>query len=641
MHRIPAPLALVVAGLSILPGAATAAPGDTLADLIIVNRNSGGCVAVSGPTTTPGTPVVQWRCWASAGQTFDRVETAAGFKIVDRNSGLCLGVANRSTRAGAAITIETCADSPSQTWTALPRGGDDAGLKNAKSGLCMAADRGSRDDGAALVQTTCAASAEQTWVASGKAGPSVWTDVIPLPLPPVASAILPNGKVLIWSARNRRSYGYGEIGRTYTAVFNPVTLKSSERLVQNTNHEMFCPGTSVLPDGRILVNGGSSSARTSIYDPKTNSWVADRDMAVPRGYQANTVLDNGDVFTLGGSWSGGLGHRIGEVWSTAGGWRTLKNVDGDALSGPDPGGIYRADNHMWLFGVSGGMVFHAGPAADMNWIDTAGDGKVTAAGKRDDDAYSINGGVVMYEAGKILKVGGAPGYSSGLATASAYTIDFSKGPSKPVVVEKVKPLAIQRTFTNAVVLPNGQVVVVGGRTDASTAGDATAVMIPEIWTPQTKSFTRLEPISVPRQYHASALLLTDGRVFVGGGGVCTTCPNHPDAQILTPSYLLDAAGNLASRPKITKANATAKIGGTLKATTSRLVKSWAIVRLSASTHSINNDQRRVVLKVAGRTGRDYDLAIPADRGTVTPGNWMLFALDSKGVPSVAKIVNIR
>ncbi len=59
----------------------------------------------------------------------------------------------------------------------------------------------------------------------------------------MASAVLPNGKVLIWSARNRTTYGYGEIGRTYTAIFNPTTLKSSQKLVQNTNHEMFCPGT--------------------------------------------------------------------------------------------------------------------------------------------------------------------------------------------------------------------------------------------------------------------------------------------------------------------------------------------------------------------------------------------------------------
>ncbi len=398
----------------------------------------------------------------------------------------------------------------------------------------------------------------------------------------------------------------------------------------------------MLPDGRILINGGSSSAKTTLYDWKTNAWTAGKDMNVPRGYQGDTVLDTGDVFTLGGSWSGGTGHRTGEVWSTTTGtWRTLKNVDGDAFAGNDPGGIYRGDNHMWLFGTSGGMVFHAGPSEAMHWIDTAGDGKVTSAGKRGDDTYSINGGVVMVEAGKLLKMGGAPGYSQGIATNSAYLIDFSKGPKKPVTVEKLKPLAIQRTFLNAVVLPNGQVVVLGGKIDAGITGDTTSVMIPEIWTPETKAFTRLDPIDVPRQYHSSALLLLDGRVFVGGGGVCATCPNHPNAQILSPAYLFDATGNPAVRPVITKADLTAVAGGKIKATTDKLVRSWSLVRIGASTHTINNDQRRIKLAVAARTGRDYELAVPADKGIVTPGNWMLFALDAKGVPSVAKIVNIR
>ena len=36
----------------------------------------------------------------------------------------------------------------------------------------------------------------------------------------------------------------------------------------------------------------------------------------------------------------------------------------------------------------------------------------------------------------------------------------------------------------------------------------------------------------PRNYHSVALLLPDGRVFSGGGGLCGPCAtNHPDAQI--------------------------------------------------------------------------------------------------------------
>jgi galactose oxidase len=38
-------------------------------------------------------------------------------------------------------------------------------------------------------------------------------------------------------------------------------------------------------------------------------------MNIGRGYQGMTLLSNGEAFTLGGSWSGGIGGKLGEVWS--------------------------------------------------------------------------------------------------------------------------------------------------------------------------------------------------------------------------------------------------------------------------------------------------------------------------------------
>ena len=41
-------------------------------------------------------------------------------------------------------------------------------------------------------------------------------------------------------------------------------------------------------------------------------------MNIGRGYQGMTLLSNGQAFTLGGSWSGVLGGKLGEVWSPTG-----------------------------------------------------------------------------------------------------------------------------------------------------------------------------------------------------------------------------------------------------------------------------------------------------------------------------------
>jgi len=68
---------------------------------------------------------------------------------------------------------------------------------------------------------------------------------------------------------------------------------------------------------------------------------------------------------------------------------------------------------------------------------------------------------------------------------------------------------------------------------------------------------------------------------------------------------------------------------------------FALVRTSAVTHGVNNDQRRIPLTPATVNGTTYTLQLPGDKGVVLPGNYMLFALDANGTPSVAKIINIR
>jgi galactose oxidase len=454
-----------------------------------------------------------------------------------------------------------------------------------------------------------------------------------------------DGRLLLWSAYNRFYFG-GDHGETYTVIYDPVTGAATERLVSNTDHDMFCPGTSVLPDGRILVNGGSSSSRTSIFDPVTRIWSRSQEMIIPRGYNGNTLLSTGDVLTLGGSWSGGRGNKHSEVWSSGNGWRELPGVPVDDFIGPDPKGVYRGDNHMWLIAASNGWVFHAGPAVQMHWIDTNGNGGVVAAGPRGNDAYAMNGNAIVYDTGKILKLGGASKYDNGKATDGAYAIDIRGGPTAPVSVRNVAPMAFPRTLHNSVVLPNGQVVVVGGMNISKVFSDLRPVYMAELWDPQTETFARLAPMRTPRTYHSVALLMLDGRVFVGGGGLCVDgyadCNNHPDAEILTPPYLLNADGTPAARPAITSAPASAAPSTTITVRTDTAVDSFALVRMAAATHSVNNDQRRIPLPITGGSLTDgYWLRIPADRGVVLPGNYMLFALDAAGRPSIAKVVQIR
>ena len=93
--------------------------------------------------------------------------------------------------------------------------------------------------------------------------------------------------------------------------------------VSNTAHDMFCPGVSILSDGKVLVTGGISNTLASIYDPATNSWTSAQPMNIGRGYQGQTTLPDGQAFVLGGSWSGDIGGKQGELWSPAADWRDV------------------------------------------------------------------------------------------------------------------------------------------------------------------------------------------------------------------------------------------------------------------------------------------------------------------------------
>lgn len=618
---------------ALLPAAAGAQAPTGLA----INRNSGMCMEAADA----GTGVVQGTCLDALGQRWTLRPASSAYQIVNVASGLCLEVAGSSTADGAAVVQAACALKQRQIWATSARQSWHR-LVVAHSGKCLDVAGGSIDEGGGLVQRSCSTAASQHWTLSDAVAPSRWSAKIDLPIIPVAASTLRNGKVLAWAAYDRFNYSSEDKGKTFTTLYDPATNTASERLVSSTGHDMFCPGTATLPDGRILVNGGSSSAKTSIYDPGTNRWTSGAAMNVPRGYQGDTVLSNGDVLTVGGSWSGGVGGKIGEVWSPDGGWRTLPKIVAEKMAGPDPKGLFYGDNQMWLFGMADGKVFHAGPGAEMFWLSTTGAGAMRSAGMRADDPYAQNGNVVYYDVGKLLKVGGAEAYTGGKARSSAYVIDFSKGSSQPVSVVKQKPMAFPRAFSNAVALPTGQVLVVGGQSYAKAFSDERSVMIPEIWTPATAEFKRLAPMKVPRNYHSVATLMRDGRVWVGGGGLCGECwANHPDAEILTPPYLLKANGALAARPSIGKAPKTAALGETISVTTAQAVGSFALVRLSAVTHTVNNDQRRLGLPIVKTSGLTYGLKLPADRGTLIAGDWMLFAMTKGGVPSVAEIVRIK
>ena len=479
-----------------------------------------------------------------------------------------------------------------------------------------------------------------------------WSTPIGFPIVPVSAVMLPNDKLLTFSAVDTMAYTTVPDTITNVAVLDLKTDKVSVPYQVNTHHQMFCTGLAILADGRVLINGGSNDRATTIYNPKTNKWAIGPLMNIPRAYNADTTLSNGKVLTLGGSWYDWAGDKNGEIFTpkgATGSWRKLPGVLASKILTQDPAGIWRADNHPWLFAQANGTVFQAGPSRQMNWITTKGSGTITGAGNRGTSADAMNGNAVMYTVGKILTVGGATAYQDAgsvvdvQATRRAYVVNISGGPKKKVIVSRTSNMAYQRSFSNSVVLPNGDVLVVGGQQHPQTFTDTGAALSPELWNPSTGKFTIMAPEAIPRNYHSVAILLPDGRVFSGGGGLCGDgcTANHPDGQIFSPPYLFNTNGTLRPRPVIRTAPAKATTGTTITVTTKSATPRFALIRMAAVTHSVNNDQRRIPLIPVKRNRDTYTLRLPASTGVLLPGNYMLFALNSRGTPSVAKIINIQ
>src|SRR5262249_16164515 len=100
---------------------------------------------------------------------------------------------------------------------------------------------------------------------------------------------------------------YSTGGESYrNAVWDLTGTDESSITVQNVPYDVFCSGTAVLPDGRALVVGGTSSYafhgdnRASIFNPTTEDFVQSQDMADGRWYGTATALGDGRIMAFSG-----------------------------------------------------------------------------------------------------------------------------------------------------------------------------------------------------------------------------------------------------------------------------------------------------------------------------------------------------
>ena len=455
--------------------------------------------------------------------------------------------------------------------------------------------------------------------AAAEAVAGAWDAPIAWPAVAIHAHLLPNGRVM--------TFGRMDHDPVLWDPANPTAFGSTNRPA-----DFFCSGHALLPDGRLLVAGGHSGTdnfglrTTYLYDFATGTWSRGADMRNGRWYPTNTTLANGELLTVSGGDTAAALNVIPEVWQADNTWRALTTA---SVSLP---------YYSMMFVAPDGRVFAAGPNQSTRYLSTGGTGSV-AVGPSSIFGGRDYGTAVMYDAGKILLVGG-----NNTPTRTAEVIDLNAGAG--AAWRSVGSMAIGRRQLNATLLADGKVLVTGGTnaTGFNTAPTDSRVLAAELWDPATEQWTSLARMTHQRLYHSTALLLPDARVLSVGSGqpAASGLTDDYTAEIFSPPYLFRPDGTPATRPVITGAPTSVAYGQsfTVQTPDAASITKVTWIRLASVTHSFNQNQRMNNLSFSASGGSSLSVTAPSDGRQAPPGHYMLFLVNGAGVPSVAMIVRI-
>jgi len=394
-----------------------------------------------------------------------------------------------------------------------------------------------------------------------------------------------------------------------------------------------CHMSTVLSDGRLIFVGGQAreepaafteAVRTvKLYDPASNTWEVLPELNEERWYPSLIRLADERLLACGGGQRPDASRTATcelfdpgtELWTPTGSLSqpteyspSVLLLNGDVLTTWAPPQLYDVSAGTWR--------------ATGNFVQTD-------RGFPDHSDHSL----VLLEDGTALAVG----YEGSTGTAMTERYDPVAGTwslaASPDVI---------RSQAEVVLLPDGRVLAAGGTLEQGSAptNPFGEVATTDLYDPTTDAWRNLEPMAMPREYHAMTMLVPDGRVITTSGTGDQACCPAPEASIeaLEPPYLFRGP-----RPIIDSISSTdLSRGGTLTLgfSQTRAPTSVVLIGTAAVTHWMDGGVPRLVRLAPAIAADEATVTLPST-GNELPAGYYIAFLMVDDIPSEGRIVQVR